>query len=298
MKHKSGFVTIIGRPNVGKSTLLNQMLGQKVVITSDKAQTTRKRIKGIYTTQEGQVIFIDTPGINKPLYKFHEYLIEEAKLSVPDADLILFIVDGTQKAGPGEKWIVNNLLEIDIPVIMAVNKVDRLKSLEIREENIKSYLELFTHKKPTFLKVSALTGRNVNDLIKNILNKLPEGPKMYPEEEITDQNMRTIVQEIIREKILQNTHEEIPHSIAVTVESYEDKENIIKISSTIYVERDSQKGIIIGAKGSLLKKTGMLTREEIELMVQKKVFLQLFVKVKKDWRKKDKALKDFGYYFH
>ena len=296
MSYKSGFVAIVGRPNVGKSTLINQILGQKIAITSEKPQTTRRRIRGIYTTPQGQIIFVDTPGIHKPIYKLGEFLLEEARLAIPDADVILFLVDGSEKAGPGDKWIVQNLLQVNKPVIMAVNKVDRIKNLEQREENISSYKELFGDKKIATVKISAKTGRNIDDLLKNIFRKLPSGPQYYPDEQITDQNIRSIVAEMIRERILVNTREEIPHSVAVSIENYEEKENIANISANIYVEQDSQKGIIIGDKGSMLKKIGSEARAEIEKLIKTKVFLQLFVKVKKGWRQKESDLKEFGYF--
>ncbi|OGI23187.1 MAG: GTPase Era [Candidatus Melainabacteria bacterium RIFOXYA12_FULL_32_12] len=295
MTYKSGFVAIIGRPNVGKSTLLNKIIGQKVVITSEKPQTTRKRIRGIYTSEKGQIIFVDTPGIHRPLHKLGEFLLEEARLAIPDADLVLYLVDGTETAGPGDRWIINNLLETDTPIMMVVNKVDQIKSMEKRDENIDSYKELFKDKQIPVIKISAKTGRNIDDLIKNIYRKLPKGPQYYPDEEITDQNMRAIVEEMIRERILVNTHEEIPHSVAVTIDKYEEKPNIVNIAATIYVEHDSQKGIIIGDKGSMIKKIGTEARGEIEKVLDSKVFLELFVKVKKDWRKKDLSLKEFGY---
>ncbi len=295
MAFKSGFVTIIGRPNVGKSTLLNEILGQKIVITSDKPQTTRKRIKGVYTTEQGQIVFIDTPGVHKPKYKLGEFLLDEAKLAVPDADLILFLVDGQDEAGVGDKWIVNNLLEVDIPIIMVINKVDQIKDITKRDQNIATYKELFKEKSVPIVKISAKTSRNVDTLIKNIFRKLPKGPMFYPEDSVTDQNVRDITKEIIREKVLQNTHEEIPHSIAVSIDKFEDKENIARIMSTIYVEQDSQKGIIIGNQGKMLKKIGSEAREEIEKLVEKKVFLEIFVKIKKAWRKNNTALKEFGY---
>ncbi len=295
MAYKSGFVAIIGRPNVGKSTLLNKILGQKVVITSEKPQTTRKRIKGILTTDKGQIIFVDTPGVNKPMYKFHEFLMEEAKLAVPDADVIIFLVDGSEKAGSGDKWIVQNLLEAKKDVIIAVNKVDTIKDIDTRDDVIKSYTDLFEGKKMPLLKISAKTGRNIDDLVKNIYRKLPKGPKYYPEEELTDQNMRAVVEEIIREKILRKTHQEVPHSVAVVVDTYKETKTMDSIQATIFVERDSQKGMIIGNKGAMLKQVGSDVRKEMEEMLNKKVFIELFVKVKKDWRKKDKALKEFGY---
>lgn len=296
MAYKSGFVVIIGRPNVGKSTLLNKILGQKVVITSSKPQTTRKRIKGIYTSGKGQIIFIDTPGVHKPLYKLGEYLLEEARLSIPDADLVLFMVDGSEKAGKGDKWIVENLLTTELPVIMVFNKVDKVKSIEKREEIINSYKELFKENSVPSVKISAKTGRNIDDLVKNIYRKLPKGQPYYPEDEVTDQSLKTIVSEIIREKVLNNTKEEIPHSIAVVVEYFDESKDITNISASIYVEFDSQKGIIIGEKGAMLKKIGTEAREDIEKLVESKVFLDLHVKVRKKWRKDPSKLKQFGYH--
>jgi GTPase len=294
MAYKSGFVTVIGRPNVGKSTLLNSILGQKIAITSDKPQTTRKRIKGVYTSEKGQIVFIDTPGIHKPLYKLGEFLLEEAKIAIPDADVILFLVDGTEPAGMGDRWIVQNLLGVDIPIIIVVNKSDKIKDMQKRDENIETYRELFGDKNVNIVKISAKTGRNKDTLIDNIYRKLPKGPQYYPEEVVTDQKTREITEEIIREKVIINTEEEIPHGIAVVVELFEEKENIIKIAATIYTEHESQKGIIIGAQGQMIKKIGSQARVEIEEMVEKKVFLELFVKVKKDWRKSNDALKGFG----
>ena len=299
MAYKSGFVTIVGRPNVGKSTLLNKILGQKIVITSDKPQTTRKRIKGILTQNEGdiqgQIVFVDTPGVHKPLFKLGEFLLDEARISIPDADVVLFLVDVTEPAGVGDKWIVDNLLGIEVPIILVANKADLIKSMDKRDKNLETYKELFGDKKITILKASAKTGRNVDDLIKNIFRKLPKGPQYYPDEQVTDQNIREIVEEMIREKILTNTREEIPHSVAVLIEKYEDLPTIANIAATVYVEHDSQKGIVIGQKGSMLKTIGSEARVEIEELVEKKVFLELFVKVKKDWRKKDNNLKELGY---
>jgi GTP-binding protein Era len=294
MSNKSGFVTIIGRPNVGKSTLLNQILGQKIAITSDKPQTTRKRIRGIYTTQEGQIIFIDTPGVHKPLYKLGEFLLDEAKIAVPDADLVLFLVDGQDPPGRGDEWIVKNLLDIKVPIIMVINKVDRVKDIQKRDENVMAYKMLFKENIPV-VKISAKTGRNVDTLIKNIYRKLPKGVNLFPDDDTTDQTVREISEEIIREKILINTHDEVPHSIAVVIDKFEEKKTLNKIMATIYVEQDSQKGIIIGKQGQMLKKIGQSAREEIEKLDDKKVFLDLQVKIQKDWRKKDKSLKSFGF---
>ncbi len=290
---KSGFVAVIGRPNVGKSTLLNTIIGQKVVIATDKAQTTRKRIKGIYTCEEGQIVFIDTPGIHKPVDKLGEFLMDEAKCSIPDADLILFIVDVSEPAGAGDKWIVENLLKkTNIPIIIVLNKVDKLKDPIKKEQNLLTYKLLFDTNLPT-ARISAQTGRNIDTLISTILRKLPEGEPIYNEDDLTDETMRSIAQEIIREKILLNTKDEIPHSVAVIIEKYEEKENIDRISAVIHVEHDSQKGIMIGKKGQMLKKIGTEARLELEKMLDKKVFLELNVKVSKDWRKKTPDLENW-----
>ena len=292
---KCGFVTIIGRPNVGKSTLLNQVLGQKVVITTDKAQTTRKRIKGILTEDFGQIIFVDTPGIHRPLNKLGEFLMEEAKFAVPDADLILFLVDGSEPAGKGDKWIVENILkDCKIPVILVMNKVDKVKNQQKVEENLISYKLLFNENLPV-IRISAKTGRNKDTLLSNIIKKLPDGEKLYPDDIVTEESMRSVAEEIIREKILLNTQDEIPHSVAITIDKYQESEEIDRIYATIYCEQKSQKGILIGKGGSLLKKIGTDSRIELEGIVEKKVFLALEVKVEKDWRKKDKLLKNFGY---
>ena len=291
---KSGFTAIIGRPNVGKSTLLNQILGQKIVITTDKAQTTRKRIKGIYTTDKGQIVFVDTPGVHKPLNKLGEFLLDEAKVAVPDADLILFLVDGSEPAGKGDKWIAQNMLQTDIPVIIVMNKVDKVKKLEKVEENLITY-KLLLEKNCPVVKISAKTGRNIDTLLKNIYKYLPEGDLLYPEDVVTEESMRDVTEEVIREKILLNTSDEIPHSVAVKVDNYQETETIDRIYATIYCEQKSQKGILIGKGGNLLKKIGTEARIELEKIVEKKVFLSLEVKVDKDWRKKQSSLKNFGY---
>ena len=292
---KCGFVTILGRPNVGKSTLLNQILGQKIVITTDKAQTTRKRIKGILTDNNGQIIFVDTPGVHRPLNKLGEFLLDEAKVAVPDADLILFLVDGSEPAGKGDKWIAENILkEAKVPVILVMNKVDKVKNQQKIEENLISYKLLFEENVPV-VRVSAKTGRNKDTLISNIFKKLPEGDLLYPEDVVTEESMRSVTEEIIREKILLNTSDEIPHSVAITIDKYEESEEIDRIYATIYCEQKSQKGILIGKGGSLLKKIGTEARIELEGITEKKVFLALEVKVEKDWRKKEKTLKNFGY---
>lgn len=290
-KFKSGFVSLIGRPNVGKSTLLNCILGQKIVIATSKAQTTRKRIKGVLTLDEGQIVFVDTPGIHKPLNKFGEFLLDEAKVSLPDSDLIIFLVDGSEPAGKGDKWIAENLLkDCKTPIITVLNKTDKIKN---NEKNLQSYKLLLDNTE--FLTISAQTGKNTDVLVKKILEKLPEGEALYPEEIITEETMRDVVQEIIREKILLNTKEEVPHCVAVLVQKYSEEENIDRIYADIFCETKSQKGILIGKGGSLLKKIGTEARLEIENITEKKVYLELNVKIEKDWRKNNSALKMFGY---
>ena len=292
---KSGFVSIIGRPNVGKSTMLNQVLGQKIVIATDKAQTTRKRIKGILTNDKGQIVFVDTPGLHKPINKFGEFLLEEAKVSVPDSDLVLFLVDGSEPAGKGDKWIVENVIsKTNAPVLLIMNKLDKISKEDKITENYKSYQALFDKEIPT-IKISAKTGKNKNKLLDLIMDYLPEGDLLYPEDIVTEESMRSIVEEIVREKILLNTKEEIPHSVAIKVDRYEETPEIDRIYANIFCETKSQKGILIGKGGSLLKKIGTEARLDLENITEKKVFLSLQVKVEKDWRKNDKILKNLGY---
>jgi GTPase len=293
--YKSGFVAVIGRPNVGKSTLLNKITGQKIAICTDKVQTTRKRIKGIHSSDKGQIIFVDTPGVHKPLDKLGEFLLNEAKFSIPDADLVVFLTDISERPGNGDKWIIENLLKANKNVIIAGNKSDLGKSDKENSENAEEYKKLFNIDEITTVILSAKTGANVDELINLILDKLPEGPKYYPDDEVTDQNVRTIAEEIVREKILENTFDEIPHSVVVQIEHWKEEEKLTRIAANIFVERDSQKGIIIGKKASMIKKIGTEARVEIEELLEKKVFLELHVKVSKDWRAKDNQLKNFGY---
>ncbi len=290
MKHyKSGFVGIVGRPNVGKSTILNKVIGQKIAIATDKPQTTRRRIKGIFTNEDAQIVFVDTPGVHKPLDKLGEYLLDETKLALPDADLIMFVVDASEPAGRGDKWIVENLLKkTKMPILIVLNKLDLIKDPLKREQNLLSYKLLFETNLPC-IKISAKTGRNIDTLIDNIVRKLPKGEKIYDEDELTDETMRDIAREIIREKILINTREEIPHSVAVVIDRYEEKETIDRIFANIYVEQDSQKGILIGKNAQMLKKIGTESRIELEEVADKKVFLDLQVKVRKNWRSSDAA---------
>ena len=291
---KSGFVALIGRPNVGKSTFLNKVLGQKIVIATDKAQTTRKRIKGILTEDEGQIVFIDTPGVHKPLNKFGEFLVEEATVSVPDADLILFLVDGATLAGKGDKWIVENVLNNDIKKIIVMNKTDILKDKEKLQENMISYKSLFEKNLPLY-EISAKTGKGIDNVIKKIFTELPEGELLYPEDVVTEETMRSVSEEIIREKILMNMQDEIPHCIAVMIDKYQETDEIDKIYATIFCEQKSQKGMIIGKGGSMLKKIGTAARLELENITGKKVYLELNVKVAKNWRKDKETLKKFGF---
>ncbi len=291
MKHyKFGYTAIIGRPNVGKSTILNRIIGQKIAIATNKAQTTRKRINGIFTNDEAQIVFVDTPGIHKPIDKLGEKLVDEAKSAVPDVDLVLFVVDGSTSAGRGDKWIVENILKnYNGQLIIVANKYDLEKDINKREENLLSYKLLF-QKNYSCVKISAKTGRNFDTLMKNIIRKLPTGEKIYDDEEITDETMRDIAKELIREKILLYTKDEVPHSVAVIIEKYEEKNDIDRITAQIIAEHETQKGIIIGNKGSMLKKIGTEARKEIEYTANKKVYLELQVKVIKDWRKKSKDL--------
>ena len=291
---KFGFVAIIARPNVGKSTLLNKITGQKIAITTPVAQTTRKNIKGIYTDSNSQIVFIDTPGIHKPLNKLGEALSEQSKSVLEDADLILFLSDVSEQAGRGDKWIVENYLKnLKTPVLLVLNKADLIKDLAKRELNTYSYKSLFEIP-PDTVKISAKTGRNINDLIEKIKNCLPEGGKMYDEDEVTDQTMREIAAEVVREKIIFSTKDEIPHSVAVIIENYKEEENIDRISAQIIVSNDSQKKILIGKGGSMLKKIGTASRLELEKIAQKKVFLELFVKVVKNWQKDPSFIKTLG----
>ena len=291
MKHyKFGYVAIIGRPNVGKSTILNRLIGQKIAIATDKAQTTRHRVNGILTTDEAQVVFVDTPGIHKPMDRLGECLVDEAKSAIPDVDLVLFVVDGSTTAGRGDKWIVENVLKsYKGEMLIVVNKYDLVKDIKKREENLLTYKTLFEKNYPC-IKISAKTGRNFDTLITNITRKLPAGEKVYDDDTITDETMRDIVRELIREKILLYTHDEVPHSVAVLIEKYEEKENLDRIEAKIIVEHETQKGIIIGKNASMLKKIGTEARKEIEFTADKKVFLDIQVKVVKNWRKKSKEL--------
>lgn len=292
---KTGYVCFVARPNVGKSTLLNQITGQKIAITTNTAQTTRKQIKGIFTDCEAQIIFIDTPGVHKPKNQLGEYLSEQSKTAIEDADVIVFLVDINEKAGKGDTWIVENFIkDTKKPVIIAANKTDITNDTIKQDINICTYKMLFEKNMPV-IRFSAKTGKNIDKLINQIKEFLPLGAPLYPDDTITDQNMRMIASEVIREKIILNTKDEIPHSVAVLIDDYKTENNIDKIKATVFVSADSQKGIIIGKSGSMLKKIGTEARLELEEIAETKVFLELFVKVKKNWQKDKTALKLLGY---
>lgn len=290
MGHKSGFVNIIGRPNVGKSTLMNAFVGEKLSIMTPKAQTTRHRIMGIANSDDYQVVFSDTPGILKPKYKLQEKMMDFVASAFEDADIILYITDVEEEFETDE--IFNKINTIEVPIIIAINKVD-LSSQEkimLLVENWKSRIP-----KAEIFVLSALHNYNVEGLFQRILELLPENPPYYPKEDLSDKNVRFFVSEMIREQILRNYSKEIPYSVEIVIESYKESPEIDRISAIIYVERESQKGIIIGKKGESLKRVGTYARKDIEKFLGKKVFLEMFVKVKKDWRENDHLLKSFGY---
>lgn len=289
---KSGFVSIIGRPNVGKSTLMNCLIGQKIAITSNKPQTTRNRIQTVYTSEEGQIVFLDTPGIHKAKNKLGDYMVNVAQRTLTEVDVILWLVEPTTFIGAGEKHIIEQLKKINTPKILVINKIDTVKKDEI-------LLFIDTYRKELdfdeIVPVSALKADNTEKLISCIMKYLPYGEPFYDEDTVTDQPMRQIVAELIREKALKCLDDEIPHGIAVSIESMKYRKNICDIEATIVCERDSHKGIIIGKQGSMLKKIGSAARWEIEELLEMKANLQLWVKVKKDWRDSDFLLKNFGY---
>ena len=291
---KSGFATLIGRPNVGKSTLMNKLIGQKIAITSNKPQTTRNRIQTVYTCDEGQIVFLDTPGIHKAKNKLGEYMVNAAERTLKEVDVILWLVEPTTFVGAGEQHIAGQLKKVNTPVILVINKTDTVKKEELLAV-IDTYRKL--HEFDEIVPVSALSGDNTDTLIEQIFKYLPYGPKFYDEDTVTDQPMRQIVAELIREKALRCLNEEIPHGIAVSIDKMKERPNgkVMDIDATIICERDSHKGIIIGKQGSMLKKIGSAARYEIEDMLGMRTNLQLWVKVKKDWRDSDFLIKNFGY---
>ncbi|HEY9723515.1 MAG TPA: GTPase Era [Oscillatoriaceae cyanobacterium] len=287
----SGFVAIVGRPNVGKSTLLNQLVGQKVAITSEKAQTTRHTIHGVVTTDEAQVVFVDTPGIHKPLHLLGEQIVKAATDTLGDVDLRVLVVDAQEPAGKGDQFIAELLKRSPKPTILVLNKVDRVK--QVPEEIFASYKALYPF--DAVVPLSARTGRNTKALVAQLAKRLPEGPRYYEEDVPTDQTLRQLAGELVREQVLRQTSEEIPHSVAVRIDTFDESVHPIHIAATIFVERDSQKGILIGEKGAMLKAIGTAARHAIEKQTGEPVFLELWVKVLKNWRKEKAALKRLGY---
>ena len=291
--YKSGFVTLIGRPNVGKSTLMNQIIGQKIAITSNKPQTTRNRIQTVYTEENGQIIFLDTPGIHKAKNKLGEYMVTVAERTLNEVDVILWLVEPTTFVGAGEQHIAETLKKVKTPVILVINKIDTVKKEELLPV-INAYQKIADFAE--IIPVSAMNGENKENLIESIFKYLQEGPQFYDEDTITDQPERQIVAELIREKALRLLNDEIPHGIAVSIEKMTERDNgIFDIEATIVCERESHKGIIIGKKGAMLKNIGMNARREIENLLDQQVNLQLWVKVRKDWRDSDMFLKNYGY---
>ncbi|NLG03358.1 MAG: GTPase Era [Clostridia bacterium] len=291
-QYKAGFATLIGRPNVGKSTLMNHLIGQKIAITSNKPQTTRNRIQTVYTSEQGQIVFLDTPGIHKSKNRLGDYMVSTATSTFKNVDVILWLVEPTTFIGAGEREIASKLKHVSVPVILVINKTDAVKPEEVLKA-IEAYKDVCEFAE--IVPVSAIKGHNTDLLLELIMKYLPYGVPFYDEDTITDQPERQIVAELIREKALRCLDEEIPHGIAVTIESMHERKNLMDIEATIICERDSHKGIIIGKSGSMLKKIGSAARYEIEDLLEKKVNLQLWVKVKKDWRDSDFLLKNFGY---
>ena len=290
--YRSGFVTLIGRPNVGKSTLMNYLIGQKIAITSRKPQTTRNRIQTVYTSERGQIVFLDTPGIHKAKNKLGEYMVHVAERTLNEVDVVLWLVEPSTFIGAGEQYIVEQLKKTKTPVVLVINKSDTVKKEELLP-CIAKYNEIYPF--ADIVPVSARTGDNTDELLKVIMKYLPYGPQFYDEDTITDQPERQIVAELIREKALHALNEEIPHGIAVSIESMKRRKKLMDIEATIICEKDSHKGIIIGKQGAMLKKIGSNARYEIERLLDCKVNLQLWVKVKKDWRDSDFLIKNFGY---
>ncbi|MGM9904337.1 GTPase Era [Enterococcus sp. 10A9_DIV0425] len=292
-EHKSGFVAIVGRPNVGKSTLLNRIVGQKIAIMSDKAQTTRNKIQGVYTTPEAQLIFIDTPGIHKPKHRLGDFMVETAYSALREVDAVLFMISADQKRGRGDDFIIERLKNVSAPVYLVINKIDK-----VHPDELLGIIEDYSNQMPfaQVVPISATEGNNVERLMSVLVEEMPEGPQYFPDDQVTDHPEYFIVSELIREKVLFLTRDEVPHSVAVVVDTMKRNENDkIHIQATIIVERDSQKGIIIGKGGKMLKDIGTKARKDIENLLGDKVFLELWVKVQKDWRDKRVYLQDFGY---
>ncbi len=290
---KSGFVAVVGRPNVGKSTLINALIDDKIVIVSDKAQTTRNRIVCVYTDEKKQIVFMDTPGIHKPKHKLGEFMVDQAVDSLREVEAVLFVVAANEKRGPGDNFVIEQLKKVNVPVFLIVNKIDTMEKQDLLEA-IVSYENSYPFE--AVVPISAKEKDNIEEVVNLLEKHLPEGPKYFPDDMITDQPERLIISDIIREKILLQTHDEIPHAIAVDVDEMKTREDgTTYIRATIYVERDSQKGIIIGKQGAMLKLIGKQARADIERLLATKVFLDVWVKVKKDWRNKSGILSELGY---
>ena len=290
---KSGFVSLVGRPNVGKSTLINELVGYKIAITSDKAGTTRNMIQGIYNDQDTQIVFVDTPGIHKPKHKLGQRLNEEAYYSIDDVDIILFLIDVTEEFGRGDNFVLERIKKANKPTFLILNKVDKIAKNKLFEIILK-YKDLYDFKE--IIPLSALKNDNVDALIKTLKNYLPDNIKYFPDEELTNTTKEFRVAELIREKVLRLTKEEVPHSVTCVVEEYIEQKDKAIINATIIVERDSIKSIIIGKGGAMLKEIGSKARRDIEEMLDKKVYLELFVKTINNWRNKEKYLKELGFY--
>ncbi|UQS86541.1 GTPase Era [Nicoliella spurrieriana] len=290
---KSGFVAIVGRPNVGKSTFLNRVIGQKIAIMSDKAQTTRNKIQGVYTTDDSQIVFLDTPGVQKPKSKLGSFMEESAMSALKDIDAVLFMVSAVEKRGAGDNFIINRLKTVQKPIYLVINKID-----QVHPNDLLPIMD--TYKKALdwagVFPISALQGNNVDELLADLTNHLPNGPQYYPEDQVTDHPERFIVAELIREKIFRLTRQEIPYSVAIDIEKIRKNENgKVQIQASIILDHDSQKGIVIGKKGAMLKKIGTLARRDIEDLLGSKVFLELWVRVQPGWRDKNSILKELGY---
>ncbi|PAW30178.1 GTPase Era [Peribacillus simplex] len=292
--YKSGFISIIGRPNVGKSTFLNRVIGQKIAIMSDKPQTTRNKVQGVLTQNDSQMIFIDTPGIHKPKHKLGDFMMKVATNTLKEVDLILFMINATEGYGRGDEFIIEKLQSVKTPVFLVVNKIDAMHPDDLLPI-IEKYQQLYPF--AVVVPISALEGNNVDTLLEQIKEHLPEGPQFYPADQVTDHPERFIISELVREKVLHLTREEIPHSVAVVIDSIKkmDNSDTINVMATIVVERDSQKGIVIGKQGKMLKEVGSRARVDIENLLGSKVFLELWVKVQKDWRNKASQLRDYGF---
>lgn len=290
---KSGFVAVVGRPNVGKSTLINALIDDKIVIVSDKAQTTRNRIVCVYTDEKKQIVFMDTPGIHKPKHKLGEFMVDQAVDSLREVEAVLFVVAANEKRGPGDNFVIEQLRKVNVPVFLVVNKIDTMEKQDLLEA-IVSYENSYPFE--AVVPISAKEKDNIEEVVNLLEKHLPEGPKYFPDDMITDQPERLIISDIVREKILLQTHDEIPHAIAVDVDEMKTREDgTTYVRATIYVERDSQKGIIIGKQGAMLKTIGRQARGDVERLLATKVFLDLWVKVKKDWRNKSGMLSELGY---